>query len=113
MVSALSDVPKLVLGPLADRADDDWYRAPAGKWTPAQIVHHLALGIDHSGRTLESRRDRPPMGRRPRTLWQLSAYWFIMTVGWSPPRNAPQATLPAVHPDAKVVAQQFHAAVER
>src|SRR2546426_8701218 len=64
--TVFADVPQLVLGPLAGRPDADWHRAPPGKWSPAQIVQHLAIGIDGSGRTFESRRAHAPMCRRPR-----------------------------------------------
>src|SRR2546422_295190 len=52
-VTRFADIPDLVLGPLAGRPEADWYRAPPGKWTPAQIVHHLAISIDGSGRVFE------------------------------------------------------------
>src|SRR3989442_1433734 len=66
--TAFADLPQLVLGPLAGRPDADWHRAPPGKWSPAQIVQHLAIGIDGSARTFESRRAHAPMRRRPRTV---------------------------------------------
>src|ERR687887_574943 len=69
-VIGFADIPDAVLGPLAGRPDADWHRAPPGKWTPAQIVQHLAIGIDGSGRTFESRRAKPSMRRRPRTAGQ-------------------------------------------
>src|SRR5438034_769858 len=53
-VTRVADIPDLVLGPLAGRPEADWYRAPPGKWTPAQIVHHLAISIDGSGRDRKS-----------------------------------------------------------
>lgn len=112
-MTSFSDVSSVVLGPLAQRSDADWYRASDGKWSPVQIVHHLALGIEHSGRTFESRREREPMRRRPRTLFQISAYFFITTIGWSPRRRAPPATLPAVQPERAAVERQFREGVER
>src|SRR6266702_4497579 len=48
---ACADLPQLVLGPLVGRPDADWHRAPPGKWSPLQIVQHLAIGIDGSART--------------------------------------------------------------
>src|SRR5437764_13831058 len=59
-------IPDVVLGPLAGRPDADWHRAPPGKWTPAQIVQHLAISIDGSGRAFEQRRAKPPVRRPPR-----------------------------------------------
>ena len=37
-----AELRTLVLDPLKDRSDGEWERGPAGKWTPAQIVEHLA-----------------------------------------------------------------------
>ena len=59
-------IPDVVLGPLAGRPEADWHRGPPGKWTPAQIVHHLAISIDGSARVFAARRAKPPMRRRPR-----------------------------------------------
>src|SRR2546426_813159 len=82
--TVFADVPQLVLGPLAGRPDADWHRAPPGKWSPAQIVQHLAIGIDGSGRTFESRRAHAPMRRRPRTVWERLGYLAILQLGWYP-----------------------------
>jgi DinB superfamily len=113
-VIRFADVPQRVLGPLADRPDADWYRAPAGKWCPAQIVQHLALGIDYSARTLDSRRDRPPMQRRRRSLGELAAYSVIIGLGWIPSgRRAPQATTPVERPAREEVERLFRQGVER
>ena len=49
-------IPDMVLGPLTGRPEADWHRAPPGKWTAAQIVHHLAISIDGSGRVFAERR---------------------------------------------------------
>ena len=61
---SFGDLPELVLGRLAGRSEADWQRAPAGKWTPAQIVEHLALGIESSAQRFLDRRGKPPMTRR-------------------------------------------------
>jgi hypothetical protein len=107
-------LPELVLGPLAGRPDSDWYRAPSGKWSPVQIVQHLALGIELSGRTLDSRRAREPMRRRPRSAIELGAYALLFGLGWLPSgRKAPAATLPAVHPDRREVERAFRDGVDR
>jgi len=42
-MTPIGELTDLVLGPLRGRADSEWERGPAGKWTPAQIVEHLAL----------------------------------------------------------------------
>jgi hypothetical protein len=111
---AVSSLPDLVLGPLAGRGDLAWYQAPPGKWSPAQIVQHLALAIDTSARTFESRRTHAPMRRRARSARELIGYWVVLRAGWIPEgRRAPTPTRPAERPDRMAVERQFRAAVER
>ncbi|HEV8303727.1 MAG TPA: DinB family protein [Gemmatimonadales bacterium] len=96
MSLVLSDLPALVLGPLEGRPDADWQRAPEGKWTPAQIVEHLALGLESSGARFKERRARPPMVRRPRTFAETLAKLFIFGLRRFPPgRRAPEGATPA------------------
>ncbi len=112
-LSRFAGIPDLVLGPLAQRPDADWYRAPSGKWCPAQIVHHVALGIEYSARTFESRRHHPPMQRRTRSARQLLGYELVMHVGWLPSGfQAPTATRPAERPERQAVERQLREGVE-
>src|SRR2546428_4880021 len=105
---AFADLPQLVLGPLVGRPDVDWHRAPPGKWSPLQIVQHLAIGIDGSARTFDSRRAHAPMRRRPRTVWQWLGYMVILRVGWYPTGfQSPPAVRPAERPDRAAVARPF------
>jgi hypothetical protein len=107
-------IPDVVLGPLAGRPEADWYKAPPGKWCAAQIVHHLAIGIDGSGRTFESRRSKPPMRRRPRPVLQRLAQFVYLEVGWIPSgRRAPAVTEAAERPDAGAVERQLRDGVAR
>jgi len=113
-VTDLSVLPDLVLGPLAGRADADWYLAPPGKWCPAQIVQHLTLVLEYSARTFESRREREPMRRRPRSAKELIAYFLVLRMGWVPEGwRAPAAMRPAEHLERPAVERQFREAVER
>ena len=107
-------IPDVVLGPLAGRPEADWHRAPPGKWTAAQIVHHLAISIDGSGRIFEDRRGKPPMRRRPRPLRQRLGQFVYLDDGWIPAgRRAPAATEPAPRPDAGAVERQLRDGVVR
>ncbi len=109
-----SDLPDIVLGPLVGRPDPDWYKAPPGKWCPAQIVEHLAIGIDWSSRKFVERRHRAPMTRRPRDLRARVAYVLLLRLGWWPPgAQAPEGTRPAEHPDRDGVEQKFREGVAR
>src|SRR5213079_3365258 len=113
-MTGFGDIPDVVLGPLAGRPESDWHRAPPGKWSPAQIVHHLAISLEMSGRTFEERRAKPPMRRRPRTPRERLAYFLVLQIGWMPTgRDAPPATRPVERPDARDVERQFRDGVAR
>ena len=107
-------IPDMVLGDLAGRPEADWHRAPPGKWSPAQIVHHLAISVDGSSRVFQDRRAKPPMRRRPRPLRQRLAHFLYIDVGWIPSgRRAPDVTVPAEHPDVRAVERQLRDGVTR
>src|SRR5213592_4171587 len=91
----IADLPTLVLGPFRDRSDNEWESGPPRKWTPAQIVEHLALGLSLSAETFQARRTHAPMSRRPRTPAQQIARLLIFGLRWFPPgRKAPERTTP-------------------
>jgi len=109
----LGELPDLVLGPLRGRADSEWERGPAGKWTPAQIVEHLALGLTLSAATFQSRKNHAPMKRRPRTPAEQIARLFIFGLRWFPPgRKAPERTTPPPQVDRKAAEAHFLAGIE-
>jgi uncharacterized protein DUF1569 len=113
-VSVITELPDLVLGPLAGRSDGEWYRAPAGKWNAAQIVEHLALGLEWSGKGFEDRRARDPMTRRPRTLLQWGGYVCLVRLKVCPSGfSAPSATIPAPHVDRTRAEAHFREGVAR
>ena len=94
-MTALSDLPTLVLGPLEGRPDAAWQRAPAGKWTPAQIVEHLAIGMNFSADKFAARRAHNPMVRRRRTFLERLAHLFILDLQWYPQGfKAPEGSRP-------------------
>jgi hypothetical protein len=113
MTIGLSQLSTLVLGPLRGRSDSEWERAPAGKWTPAQIVEHLALGLTLSAEAFLARRNHVPMARRPRTPAEKIARFFIFGLRWFPPgRKAPERTTPAPQIDRASAEGHFLAGVE-
>ncbi len=112
-LNPLGDLPNLVLGPLRGRPDSEWQRGPAGKWTPAQIVEHLALGLALSAETFQARKNHAPMKRRPRTPAEKIAKLFIFGLRWFPPgRKAPERTTPASQIARASAEAHFLAAVE-
>src|SRR6266480_6457863 len=109
----LGELPDLVLGPLRGRADSEWERGPAGKWTPAQIVEHLALGLTLSAATFQSRKSHAPMKRRPRTPAEQIARLLIFGLRWFPPgRKSPERTTPAPGIDRATAEAHFLAGLE-
>ncbi|MEX2155571.1 MAG: DinB family protein [Gemmatimonadales bacterium] len=95
-MSALAGLPALVLAPLRGRSDAEWQRGPARKWTPAQIVEHLAIGLVWSAEKFRARREREPMQRRRLTPAERIAKFLILAVRWYPQgRKAPEGTVPA------------------
>jgi hypothetical protein len=95
-MNRLACLQELVLGPLRERPDADWQEEVGGKWSPAQIVEHLALGLELSAQKFEQRREHAPMSRRRRTPAEQVARLFIMGLRWFPAgRKAPERTVPA------------------
>lgn len=114
MTLSLDSLPDLVLGPLAGKSDADWYRAPAGKWNAAQIVEHLAISLEGSGKGFDARRGKPPMTRRPRTAVERVASFVIVGLGWFPPgREAPVVSRPAEQVDRTYAEAHFREGVAR
>jgi hypothetical protein len=106
-MSALAHLETIVLGPLTGRPEADWQRAPAGKWTPAQIVEHLAISMNSSADTFERRRGYAPMQRRARGVVGFVAQAAILGLRWFPRGfTAPERTQPA--PAIPRVAAEAH-----
>jgi hypothetical protein len=112
-VRPLGELADLVLGPLTGRPDSDWERGPSGKWTPAQIVEHLALGLNLSAQTLLARRNHAPMTRRRRTPAEQVARFFILGLRWFPPgRKAPERTTPPAQISRAAAEEHLLAGIE-
>lgn len=112
-MTPIAELSDLVLGPLRGRADSEWERGPAGKWTPAQIVEHLALGLTLSAQTFQTRKHHAPMKRRSRTPAEKIATLFIFGFRWFPPgRKAPERATPQPAIDRKTAEAHFLAGVE-
>ena len=109
-MTAPPDVAALVLGPLAGRPTPDWQRAPAGKWTPAQIVEHLALAMESSAAAFRERRTKGPMVRRRVTLRERLAKLFVFGLGRFPwGLKSPQRASPAPRVEGPAAEARFRA----
>jgi uncharacterized damage-inducible protein DinB len=109
----LEALEPMILEPLKGLRDGQWHEAPAGRWTIAQILQHLAIGVDAIVRRLEERRDRTDLARRATARQQLLRH-LLLGVGRFPPgRKTPAATRPDDRPDPKMAAAQYRMAVER
>src|SRR2546430_17036220 len=84
-MSRLDELQKLVPGPLNGRGDREGEQASAGKRTPAQIVEHLALGLELSAQTSVARRAHAPMARRRRTPAPTIATILVLGLDCLPP----------------------------
>jgi hypothetical protein len=112
-MSRLAELSTLVLGPLRGRSDREWEQGPPGKWTPAQIVEHLALGLTLSAETFTARRNHAPMARRPRTPAEQIAKLLIFGFRWFPPgRKSPERTTPPAQIDRATAEAHFLAGLE-
>lgn len=95
-MSTLAAIEGIVLGPLGGRPEGDWERGPAGKWSPAQIVEHLAISMIASAEKFEHRRAYAPMRRRSRGVVERAARVAVLGLRWYPQGfRAPEFTQPA------------------
>jgi hypothetical protein len=103
----------MVLTPLHGLQPEDWHKAPPGKWTIAQIVAHLAAGVDRSSTVFEERANKTGMVRRSNPGQAVLRHLLLM-LGKFPPRlKSPTVTTPTEKPDADLVSAQFRMGVER
>lgn len=111
-MSRVVELERIVLGPLAGRSASDWQRAPRGKWSPAQIVEHLALSLELSARGFEAAQG--PQVRRPKTPPERVSTWFVFRLGWIPPGiEAPRRATPAHHVEAADAERHFREGLAR
>jgi hypothetical protein len=109
----LAALEPMVFEQLHGLAPDHWHRAPAGKWSIAQIIAHLAVGVDRSSTVFEERATKKGMIRRTNP-GQAVLRHLLLLLGKFPPRlEAPTVTTPADNPDPDLVSAQFRMGVER
>lgn len=103
----------MILTPLRGLEAEDWHRAPKGKWSLAQIVHHLAIGLDSVAEVFLRRAERQGMRRRA-TPHQTVLRHLLLGVGRLPPGlESPAGSRPDDRPDPELIQAQFRMGVER
>lgn len=108
----LARLEPMVLHPIHGLAEPGWHRAPNGKWSIAQIVQHLAIGIDLVGHAFEELSGEDEMARRSKP-YQSALRHLTLGVGKYPGtlKALPDAK-PDAKPDPELVAAQFRMGVE-
>jgi hypothetical protein len=109
----LAALEPMVLHPLRQLEGEDWHRTVLGKWSIAQIVRHLAIGIDYSAATLEKRADRKDLKRRATPKQTLLRHLYLGLGHVKQGRDAPEGTVPEERPDPEATLAQFRMGVAR
>lgn len=109
----LEALEPMILDPLEHLKDGQWHDAPPGRWSIAQIVQHLGMGVDAIVQRLEERKDRADLVRRANARQHLLRH-LLLGVGRLPPgRKTAPGTEPGEKPDPKLAMAQYRMAVAR
>jgi hypothetical protein len=109
----LAALEPLILGRLRGTGGDDWHRRIPGKWSLAQVLRHLAIGVDYSATTFEARAAKTDMKRRA-TPRQALLRHLILGLGKFPKGGeAPAGSIPEDRPDPEAATAQFRMGVAR
>src|SRR5687767_7896 len=109
----LAAIEPMVFGPLHGILDEHWHRAPKGKWSIAQIIAHLAAGVDRSSTVLEERARKTGMTRRSSPGQAVLRHLTLMLGKFPPKLKAPASTVLADKPDPDLVSAQYRMGLER
>ncbi len=108
----LSRLEPMVLHPLHGVNGTTWHRAPRRKWCIAQILQHLAIGVDLVAVAFEQRADKPAMQRRSKP-YQTVLRHLVLGVGRIPGGlKAPELTKPEPKPEPDLVTAEFRMGVQ-
>ncbi len=109
----LAALEPMVLGPLKEVGGEDWHRTVPGKWSLAQILRHLAIGVDSVAAAFERRANKDLMVRRS-TPAQAVARHLVLGLGkLSRRREPPAGTVPEERPDPEAAIAQFRIGVAK
>ncbi len=109
----LARLEPMVLSPIRGISQQEWHEAPRGRWSVAQIVHHLALSVDLVAKAFERRADRTDMRRRANPYQTLGRH-LMLGVGAIPRGlKAPDVARPDERPDPELIVAEFRIGVEQ
>ncbi len=109
----LAALEPMVLQPLHHLNREDWHRRVPGKWSIAQLVQHLAIGIDTVATTFEKRASKQGMKRRATPRETLLRHVMLGLGRLNSGRDAPAGTVPEDRPDPEATTAQFRMGVAR
>jgi hypothetical protein len=109
----LAALEPMILVPLDGVQKEAWHRAPPGRWSVAQVLSHLALGLDAVVQKLEARKDRTDLERRASPKQHLLRH-LVLGIGRMPRgRRVVEGTEPGDRPEPELVTAQFRMAIRR
>jgi hypothetical protein len=109
----LAALEPMVFGPLHGISPEDWHRGPRGKWSIAQIIAHLAAGVDLSSSVFAQRAEKTGMRRRSNPGQAVLRHLLLGFGTFPPGRQSPEITRPPERPDPDIVSAQYRMGVER
>ncbi|HEY2806874.1 MAG TPA: DinB family protein [Gemmatimonadales bacterium] len=113
MKPSFASLADYILEPLQGAPDTAWAWSPDGRWSPGQVVDHLASAMSQSAKGFTERAAKPAMQRRPRTLKEVVAKTVVFRLGWFPGKpQAPTMTIPADQPQREATEARLRAGIE-
>lgn len=113
VTNQLDRLEPMILGPIKSVEGENWHRAPDGNWSLAQIVGHIAIGVDLVATSFEKLGEKKSRERRATPEQSLMRH-LILGVGEMPEdQEHPHIVEPPERPDPEAVQAQFRMGVER
>lgn len=109
----LEKMEPMVLDLVKDVKEDDWHRAPDGKWSVAQIVGHLSIGIGLVAGAFEKRSEKKGMERRATPEQSLLRHMVLGQGELPTGASAPVSSLPLDRPVPEEVMADYRMGIER
>jgi hypothetical protein len=92
---------------------EDWHKSPDGKWSIAQIVGHLSIGVGLVARAFENRFDKEGMERRATPEQSLLRHMVLGQGELPTGASAPVSSMPLDKPNPEEVMADYRMGIER